>query len=214
VDRIEQLIVENMNLVPYFIHKFFPGLTKRFEWEDLVAEGYIGLVKAAQRFDPAKGCQFSTFAATCIWAAIHREFIRKRRFHKHMANFNTVSLDAPVNLSQWKEPEKGILDYKDMLGDLDTNLKSTEDRLFIEYMLDRLPEKQRKAIELYFGLNGQREHTQREIAHIIGVSQVQVSRLLNKGLQRLKEGDGEMTFEKGGWQWSYLESESPSGSRR
>ena len=185
--QIEQLVVEHLKLVPYSINRFFPALKRQFEWEDLVAQGYIGLVQAAQRFDPTKGYQFSTLAVSCIWASIQREFIRKQRFHKHKANYNTVSLDAPIRQGKY---EKRVIDFKDTFGKWDNDLRIVEDRLFIQYMLGRIPEKQRRVIELYFGLNGNREHTQDEIASILGVSQVHVCRLLKKGLQRLKGAMG------------------------
>mgnify|MGYP001417665749 CR=1 FL=1 len=184
-DHIEQLIVENMKLVTYCIHKYYPALAEQIEWEDLVAQGYIGLIEAAWRFDPTKGCQFSTFAVECIRGSIYKEFIRKRWRNKYKANFNTVSLDAPIKWHQ--KTLKRNIDFKDMFGDWDEDLKNAENRLIIRYMLDQLSEKRRRVIELYFGLNGNREHTQDEIASIIGVSQVQVSRLLKKGLQQLRK---------------------------
>ena len=184
-DRTEQLVAENMKLVPFCIHKFFPALADRFEWEDLAAQGYIGLIEAAWRFDPTKGYQFSTFAVGYIRGSIYKEFIRKRRRNKYKANFNTVSLDAPI---KWQRKTlKRNIDFKEMFGDWDEDLKNAEDRLFIQYMLGQLSEKKRRVIELYFGLNGNREHTQDEIASMIGVSQVQVSRLLKKGLQQLRK---------------------------
>ncbi len=56
-----QLIEENLPLVYKIAHQY-----KGLEYDDLVQEGSIGLIKAADSYDPSKGCSFGTYAATNI----------------------------------------------------------------------------------------------------------------------------------------------------
>jgi len=69
------------------------------------------------------------------------------------------------------------------VGEYDPGLRSVEDRLLVEKLLARLPEREQTIVQLrYFdGL------TQSEIAERIGISQMHVSRLLTKSLERLGE---------------------------
>lgn len=72
----EQLILDNMRLVHYFARKLAPRLAdgNSYDYEDLVGEGQIALIKAAKRFDPDKGFKFNTFAGTYI-DGVMRKFL-------------------------------------------------------------------------------------------------------------------------------------------
>ncbi len=67
-----RLIEENMGLVKSVARRF---LGRGCEWEDLVQLGVMGMMKAARRFDPARGFQFTTFAVPHIAGEIRR-FLR------------------------------------------------------------------------------------------------------------------------------------------
>lgn len=70
VETVEDRITKNMNLVPFFVRKVQPYGSEDFE--DLLSEGYVYLTMAAQRFDPARGVKFSTFAASYIQGGIQK----------------------------------------------------------------------------------------------------------------------------------------------
>ncbi len=91
--------------------------------------------------------------------------------------FDTVSLDAPR--SSDSETEKRI----DALGDEDGRLSRIDDQATVFAAAARLPERERRILYLRFG----EDLTQAEIARRIGVSQMQVSRLLRKSVLRLRE---------------------------
>ena len=70
----EQMVLDNMRLVHYFARKLAPRLAdgNSYDYEDLVGEGQVALIKAVERFDPDKGFKFSTFAGTTIDGAMRR----------------------------------------------------------------------------------------------------------------------------------------------
>jgi len=100
------LIVDNLKLVYHVANKFMPcPKGYYYEVDDLVSEGYIGLVVAAKNYDPAKG-SFSTYACKVIESKI------KRSLPKYKLSC-AISLDSPVS----KEPEEDTSTVADIISD-------------------------------------------------------------------------------------------------
>jgi RNA polymerase sigma-B factor len=91
--------------------------------------------------------------------------------------YDTVSLDAPRNTEE--ETESRI----EALGGQDDRLDLVDDQATVFAAAQHLPERERRILYLRFG----EDLTQAEIAQRIGVSQMQVSRLLRKSVQRLRD---------------------------
>ena len=94
--------------------------------------------------------------------------------------YGTVSLDAPVA----GEEDASRLDS---IGDDDERLGLIDDQTTIFAAAKHLPQREREILYLRFG----EDLTQSEIAERVGVSQMQVSRLLRRSLQRLRQLTGE-----------------------
>jgi len=90
-------------------------------------------------------------------------------------SYNLSSLDTPIN-------EAEQLTLGDTLGEVDPELAKVDDLVTLKGLLDDLPERDRRIIALRFF----RGWTQQQIAGDIGVTQMQVSRLLTKVLARLR----------------------------
>jgi RNA polymerase sigma-B factor len=90
-----------------------------------------------------------------------------------------VSLDAPVAI----DDSSALVTRCDALGDLDRRLRLTDERLTLLAAAGRLPKREREVLYLRFGA----DLTQTEIAERVGVSQMQVSRLLGRSLVRMRE---------------------------
>jgi RNA polymerase sporulation-specific sigma factor len=165
MDEIEQMVEANTRLVYFVLNKYFPSMAQD---DDAIQVGLIGLWRAAQRFDPSRNLRFSTYAAASIWGSVkqYRRDLRGRR--KHPAP-PILSLDGPVHVDEnGGELSCGDIDF-DMPGPSveEAALSSVALRGFFA----RLNERQRLIVlELMQGKN------QPEIAAIIGVSQVQISR--------------------------------------
>lgn len=78
----EQKIIGNMNLVHYIVHKHFPQYTVN---QDIIQNGYVGLIKAIDSFDESTGNTFSTYAARCIFNEILMDLQRQNKYAKDIS---------------------------------------------------------------------------------------------------------------------------------
>lgn len=173
----EKLIVHNLRLVVYIAKKFETNSTSV---EDLISIGTIGLIKAVNTFSPEKNIKLATYASRCIENEILM-FLRKTSQLK-----NEISIDEPLN-TDWDGNELLLCD---VLGsEADTVNADIEKEVEIHQLLvavSKLNERESKIMELRFGLNGKKEHTQKEVADMLGISQSYISRLEKRIILKLK----------------------------
>ncbi len=174
----EPLITHNLRLVVYIAKKFE---SHSAGVEDLISIGTIGLIKAVHTFRPEKKIKLATYASRCIENEILM-YLRKSAPLK-----NEVSIDDPLHID-WDGNE---LLLSDVLGsDQDAVNRSIEQEVEKDLLLravSRLPSREKKIMQLRFGLRGQREHTQKEVADVLGISQSYISRLEKRIIERLKK---------------------------
>ena len=177
-DAKSRLIEHNLRLVVYIARRFE---NTGINIEDLISIGTIGLIKAVGTYNPAKNIKLATYASRCIENEILMH-LRKVNGQK-----SEVSFDEPLN-TDWDGNE---LLLSDILGtDSDLVMQPIEadvDRQLLWDALDKLTERERTIISLRFGLNGQREQTQKEVADLLGISQSYISRLEKRIIARLKK---------------------------
>lgn len=234
MDAREKLVMSHLNLVRFLANKF---KNRGEPLDDLVQVGYLGLLKAIDRFDPSRGLEFTTFATPTIMGEIKRHFRDKgwsvrvpRRLQELSAKVNqttdvltrqlqrspsveeiaehldvsvdevleamesssaysSVPLEAPSGADSDDSPS-----VLDRYATEDNDLAFTDDRLVIEEALEGFSPREREVIELRF-LKGM---TQIEIAERLGISQVQVSRLLRRTLKKIQDKidpEGAMTVQ-------------------
>jgi RNA polymerase sporulation-specific sigma factor len=172
------LIERNLRLVVYIARKFE---NTGVNIEDLVSIGTIGLIKAVNTFDPAKKIKLATYASRCIENEILMFLRRNNKVRTE------VSFDEPLNVD-WDGNE---LLLSDVLGtEADTiyrNLEEEVDRELLYDALNKLSDRERKIMELRFGLQGGREMTQKDVADLLGISQSYISRLEKRIIKRLQQ---------------------------
>ncbi len=165
------LIEHNLRLVVF--------ISRRFEntgipLEDLISIGTIGLIKAVGTFDCDKKIKMATYASRCIENEILM-FLRKLE----------VSLDEPLK-TDWDGNELLLSDVLGTRPDtVSVNLDKEIERDILRDALERLNPREKRIIMLRFGLGGQRERTQKEVADLLGISQSYISRLEKRILSRL-----------------------------
>lgn len=173
-----ELIERNLRLVVYIARKFE---NTGINIEDLVSIGTIGLIKAVNTFDPLKKIKLATYASRCIENEILMQLRRTNRTRTE------VSFDEPLNVD-WDGNE---LKLSDVMGtDEDIIYQKIEediDRTLLSLAMSKLSERERVIVELRFGLAGQEEKTQKEVADLLGISQSYISRLEKKILRRLSK---------------------------
>lgn len=173
----EPLIVHNLRLVVYIAKKFE---NTNVNIEDLISIGTIGLIKAVNTFSTDRNIKFATYASRCIENEILM-FLRKASQRK-----NEVSIEEPLNTDY----DGNELLLCDVLGsDADIINRDIEQELECNLLLEavsKLNTREEMIMELRFGLNGHKEHTQKQVADLMGISQSYISRLEKKIIRRLK----------------------------
>ncbi|HHY22080.1 MAG TPA: RNA polymerase sporulation sigma factor SigE [Bacilli bacterium] len=172
------LIERNLRLVVYIARKFE---NTGINIEDLISIGTIGLIKAVNTFDPEKKIKLATYASRCIENEI---LMYLRRNNKTRSE---VSFDEPLNID-WDGNE---LLLSDVLGtDEDIITKGIEekiDRKLLHKALYTLNDREKQIMALRFGLAGQEEKTQKDVADLLGISQSYISRLEKRIIKRLRK---------------------------
>ena len=172
------LIEHNLRLVVY--------IAKRFEntgiyIEDLISIGTLGLIKAIGSFCADKNIKLATYASRCIENEILM-YIRKIS-----GRCGEVSIDEPLNVD-WDGNELLLSDILSSDEDsLATNIIKQEEICTIRDAISSLDMRERQIIILRFGLYGNREMTQKDVAQYLGISQSYISRLEKKILSDLHE---------------------------
>ncbi|MDR1565179.1 MAG: RNA polymerase sporulation sigma factor SigE [Oscillospiraceae bacterium] len=173
----EPLITHNLRLVVYIARKFE---TTGAGVEDLISIGTIGLIKAVNTFNPAKNIKLATYASRCIENEILM-FLRKTSALKH-----EFSIDEPLNVD-WDGNELLLSDVMGSDPDIvHRDLEQQVERNLLLEAVSRLNSREKHIMELRFGLFGCKEHTQKEVADCMGISQSYISRLEKRIIERLR----------------------------
>jgi RNA polymerase sporulation-specific sigma factor len=172
------LIERNLRLVVYIARKFE---NTGVGIEDLVSIGTIGLIKAVNTFDPQKKIKLATYASRCIENEI---LMHLRRNNKTRSE---VSFDEPLNID-WDGNELLLSDVLGTENDIIYKYIEEEvDKKLLYIALQKLNGRERKIMELRFGLNNCEEKTQKEVADLLGISQSYISRLEKRIIRRLQK---------------------------
>ena len=178
-DEAKQLLIErNLRLVVF--------IARRFEntgvgIEDLISIGTIGLIKGINTYRRDRNIKLATYASRCIENEILM-YIRKIANQK-----NEVSLDEPINMDY----DGNELLLSDILGtDEDMILRPMEDDVdlyLLRQAVEQLPPREKQIVYMRFGLNNQKELTQKEVAETMGISQSYISRLEKRIMLKLRK---------------------------
>ena len=172
------MIVHNLRLVVYIARKFDSNTANV---EDLISIGTIGLIKAVNTFCPEKNIKLATYASRCIENEILM-YLRKTTSQK-----SEISLEEPLNVD-WDGNE---LLLSDVLGsdedEICVSLEQEDEKCLLNSLVKLLPKREKQIIEMRFGLNGQNEQTQKQVADLLGISQSYISRLEKRIIDKLKK---------------------------
>lgn len=172
------LIERNLRLVVYIARKFE---NTGVGVEDLISIGTIGLIKAVNTFNPEKNIKLATYASRCIENEILMYLRRNSKVRME------VSFDEPLNID-WDGNELLLSDILGTDNDIIYRFLEEEvDKELLKVALDKLSKREKKIMELRFGLNSGKEKTQKEVADILGISQSYISRLEKRIVSRLKK---------------------------
>lgn len=206
----EQLVSDNLKLVHACAHKFS---STGFDYDELYSAGCIGLVKAAKKFDTARGFQFSTYAVTVILGEIKQLFrennpVKVSRSVKDLA-VKAKKISDKLKLTLNREPTvKEIATALNVSSEeiaeafsACTELKSLDNdetvqrqlvinneealitHISLNLAIEKLDDTEQKIIKLRYFS----DKTQSDTAKALGLTQVQISRMEKSVLKKLRE---------------------------
>lgn len=174
----EKLIVHNLRLVVYIARKFDAAGAGV---EDLISIGTIGLIKAVNTFSPERNIKLATYASRCIENEILM-YMRKSSVLK-----TEISIDEPLNVD-WDGNELLLSDILGSDGDeVSAEVEQEDEKRLLNIQISQLNSRERAIMNMRFGLSGEKEHTQKQVADIMGISQSYISRLEKRIIKRLKQ---------------------------
>ena len=174
----DELITHNLRLVVYLAKKYENSGVPS---EDMISIGTIGLIKAVNTFTPERNIKLSTYASRCIGNEILM-YLRKSSNRRQEA-----SIDEPLNI----DGDGNELLLSDVLSSdenqVGQQLEQDAERATLRQSVALLSPRERQIMELRFGLVDGVEHTQKEAADAIGISQSYISRLEKRIIQELRK---------------------------
>ena len=149
--------------------------------EDLISIGTIGLIKAIDTFDPAKGIRLSSYASRCIENEILMFFRSGRK------SAQDVSLNEPIDTDK----EGNALTILDTMAVDDTIVESIDTKMKSEklyrFLQSSLTPREREVVCRRYGLLGFAPQPQRVVAKRLGISRSYISRIEKKALEKLRQ---------------------------
>ena len=173
-----ELIERNLRLVVYISKKFE---NTGVDLEDLISVGSIGLIKAVNTFNSSKKIKLATYASRCIENEIlmHLRKVSKQK--------KETSLDSPLSF----DSDGNELLLGDVIGiDADEvfkNMETSMEKDVIYKVLDKLDAREKQIVSMRFGLNGEQERTQKQVADMLNISQSYISRIEKKIRHKMKK---------------------------
>lgn len=173
----DKLIEHNLRLVVFLAKKYE---NTGVDLEDLVSIGSIGLIKGINTFSSDKNIKLATYASRCIDNEILM-YLRKNKKVKC-----EVSIDQALSL----DGDGNELHLEDIIGtekdEVSKNIEEKDDKILMIKEILKLKPRDREIMVLRYGLLGNDEYTQKEVAEKLGISQSYISRIEKKVIKRLK----------------------------
>lgn len=178
IEAKNKLIEHNLRLVVYLSKKYE---NTKIDLEDLVSIGTIGLIKGINTYKIDKNIKLATYASRCIDNEILMYLRKNKKRNGDVSLEESLSFDAEGN----------ELHLEDILGtEPDLITKELEDndlKMILMKEINKLPKRDREIIKLRYGLFGEKEITQKELADKLNISQSYISRIEKKVIKKIKE---------------------------
>lgn len=170
------LIERNLRLVAHIVKKFD---NTSEDSDDLISIGTIGLIKAINTFDVSRNTRLATYAARCIENEIlmHLRSARKTR--------GEIMLHEPIG-SDKEGNEITLMDILSSDFDVAERVELTVEHEMLRERLAQLSRRERRVLELRYGLTDGVRQTQREISKKLGISRSYVSRIEKRAISKLQ----------------------------
>ena len=173
-----KLIEHNLRLVAHIAKKYYFAYNNL---DDIVSIGTIGLIKAIDTFKAEKGIKLSSYAARCIENEVLMFFRNAKKSEKDISINEPIETDKNGNTLVLMDMMSA---QEDIAGNVDIKIKTEKLK---KYISEILTPREQTIINLRYGLEGQKNYTQREIAKKLNISRSYVSRIEKKAVSALRK---------------------------
>lgn len=181
---VNTTVEAHLKLVNYVVNRFssYYNVSPSFDRDDLVQEGYIGLMTAVKKFDPELGFAFSTFAVPTISGAILR-FMRDKgpalKISRKYTMTERLISHAPYHLEH-ETPVRGTDKSASLMDRLPVNDDLSEIEFTVDLETKGLSDREMTVVKLRVA-----GKTQHEIARELNISQPSIGRILLRVARKL-----------------------------
>lgn len=175
----DKLIEHNLRLVAHIAKKY---ANSEQELEDLISIGTIGLIKAIDSFKGDKGYKISTYASKCVDNEILMHIRATKKIKSEVSMNTIIGTDKDGNDMELVDTLDS--DVKDAIDTIYNKMMSEQ---VINYINNKLSKRERYIMNLRYGLNGNEQKTQQQIADELGISRSYVSRIETKIQNKLNK---------------------------
>ena len=171
----DELITKNMGYVVTLARQYKSDILST---DDLVNEGVIGLVKAAEKYDASRGKPFVTFAAPYIRKSIEAAISRLQTATDVRSTDESLPVGSRNNYTLLNVLEDKNAEKADMVVE-----ENTLSENLLRYR-DTLNEREQRVVNLYYGIGYERQ-TMAEIGEVMGLKRERVRQIRNVALRKL-----------------------------
>lgn len=173
----DELINKNMGYVVTLARQYTSELLST---DDLISEGSIGLIKAAEKYDPSRGKPFVTFSAPYIRHSIEDAIRRAAGETPVLSTDESLPVGSNNNYTLLN-----VLEDKDApKADLVLEQASLSDDLIRS--IDVLNEREQAVIKEFFGIDSEKK-TMAEIGIELGLKRERVRQIRDKAMRKLRK---------------------------
>ena len=171
-----KLIEHNLRLVAHIVKKFD---FKEGDQDDLISIGTIGLIKGVDTYSNLKNVKLTTYCARCIENEILMYFRSNNKNNKNVSLNDAIGYDKDGN-------EIAILDVlKTSKEDFFDGIALKDDISLLNKYFSVLNNREKDILIKRYGLNGEEEQTQKEIAKSLHISRSYISRIEKRALTKI-----------------------------
>ena len=174
----DKLIRHNLRLVAHIVKKYYASSTDQ---EDLISIGTIGLIKAVSTFNPDKKARLATYACRCIENELLMMLRTKRKSNRETSLYEPIGTDREGNEIRLYD----VIESDEEDACMQLALKNDISLLY-EKLESVLTDREQLVLKKRYGLYGEKEYTQKEVAASLGISRSYVSRIEKGAIQKLR----------------------------
>lgn len=188
-ESLQLLLEQNKALIYKVAKRFFTGRDNAIDQEDLIQEGYIGLIKAVEKYNEETEAVFITYAYYWIYKVMHRFMyptrnkINNKSMQVNSLNTMVAGIDNDIELQE-------TLADEDIYPGIEENIANKEDYKCVEQILTTSKNVNPNALQivrLRYGFSDGKCYTYEEIGKVLGVTRYKVRQIEVKTFREIRK---------------------------